>query len=514
MKGLQSLFAGRWAPLLTLVAGAALPLAFAPFYWWPLALVSPAVLFAVGAAAPERTALRAGYLFGLGFYGVGVSWVYISIGRYGHSGPVLAVLFTALFVALLAFFSWLCVKLARRLWPSGGVFTVVLAFPTVWLLLEWVRTWLLTGFPWLLIGYSQTDGPLAPFAPIVGVLGLSAVLAFLAGVLAWFLLRPSLRRGLTILVLVSVFLSGTRLMDNDWTDVAGDPLSVALIQGNISQDQKWSPEFFQITLDRYRELTERHWGVDLVVWPEAAVPNWYHRVADDYLLPLAEVGRSHGTELVLGVPFADLDTAKAYNSIVSLGAEPGVYHKRHLVPFGEYLPLRSVFGRALDLLGAPMSDFDAGVASEPLHAAGQPVGVSVCYEVAFGPEVAAALPASHLLINVSNDAWFGDSLAPHQHLQMARMRALETGRDMLRATNTGITAVIDHKGRIVARAPQFEVASLTAEATPRKGATPYVRWLEYPVLGVMSLVLAGLLVARLVTRRRPGADSADRLSRL
>lgn len=491
----QRVLAGRVAPLgLALAAGAALPLAFAPFDWWWLAPLCLAVLFAIGAGAGAVTAARAGYLFGLGFYGVGVSWVYISIGRYGQSGPVLAVLLTALFVAALALFPWLSVKLARRLRRGTGFIALAVAFPAVWVLLEWVRTWLFTGFPWLLLGYSQTDGPLAPLAPVTGVLGLSLALSVLAGVLAWLAMTPRPRRSLAALAVVVVMLLGLRLLDRDWTAPAGPALSAVLVQGNVPQELKWSPDFQQTTLDRYRELTEPHWGVDLVVWPEAAVPNWYHRLAHDYLEPLAERGLAHGSELVLGVPFFDLQSAKAYNSVVSLGAEPGIYHKRHLVPFGEYLPLRSVFGRAFDILGAPMSDFDAGTVAAPLHAAGYPIGTTVCYEVAFGPEVAAVLPAAQLLINVSNDAWFGDSLAPHQHLQMARMRALETGRDLLRATNTGITALIDHKGRIVARAPQFETTTLTVEATPRQGATPYVRWLDYPVLGLLAAALLGLLI--------------------
>lgn len=496
MLHLRQALTSRWAPVLALLAGAALPLAFAPFGWWWLAPVALAVLFAIGAAAPLRTAGWAGYCFGLGFYGVGVSWIFISISRYGHSGALLAGLATGLFVAFLALFPWLCVWLARRLRGGTDFVALAIAFPAVWLLLEWVRTWLLTGFPWLLLGYSQTDSPLAPLVPVTGVLGLSLVLSFVAGLLAWLLLLPKPRRLLAGLVVISLLMVGARLMERGWTSPSGPPLSVVLIQGNIPQEQKWSPEFLQFTLDRYQELTERHWGVDLIVWPEAAPPNWYHALAADYLEPLAERGLEHGTELVLGVPFADLATGNAYNSVISLGEQPGIYHKRHLVPFGEYVPLRNVFGRALDILGAPMSDFQAGEESLPLHAAGRDVGVSVCYEVAFGPEVADALPAAEFLINVSNDAWFGDSLAPHQHLQMARMRSLETGRGMLRATNTGITAVLDHHGQILAQAPQFEVATLAAEITPRQGATPYVQWRDKPVLGLLVLVLAGLLLAR------------------
>jgi len=498
------LFSSRWALLLALLAGMALPLAFSPFDWWWLGLLCPAILFAIGASAPSGIARRAAYLFGLGFYGVGVSWVYISMDRYGHSGPVLAALLTILLVAFLALFPVACVWLARCLRQGSGFLALVVAFPAAWVLLEWVRVWLFTGFPWLLLGYSQTDGPLQPLAPVFGVLGLSLVLSCLAGVLAWLWLVPQPRRIATGLLLVALTLSGARLLDHEWTEAAGEPLSVVLIQGNVSQDQKWSPEFLQTTLDRYRDLTRAHWGVDLIVWPEAAVPNWYHRVAHDYLEPLAAEGAAHGTELVLGIPFMDLNTGDAYNSIISLGADSGLYHKRHLVPFGEYVPLRDVLGPALDILGAPMSDFQAGTASTTLPAAGYDMGASICYEVVFSQEVAEALPAAKMLINISNDAWFGDSLAPHQHLQMARMRSLETGRSMLRATNTGISVVIDHKGRIVARAPQFEIASLEAEATPRQGATPYVRWLDYPVLGVVGMAL--LALGATGVRGRPSAE--------
>lgn len=493
---MQSFFNCRWAPLPALLAGAALPLAFAPFGWWWLAPFCLAVLFAIGISAPTRTAGRAAYLFGLGFFGVGVSWVYISMDRYGHSGPVLAAVLTVGLVAFLALFPWICVKLARRLCPRQGIAALLIAFPVAWVVLEWVRTWLLTGFPWLLLGYSQTDGPLQTLSPVFGVLGLSLALSFLAGVLAWVLTGPRPARVFTGIGLAALLLLSARLLDREWVEVAGEPLSVVLIQGNVAQDQKWSPEFLEITLERYRNLTEAHWGVDLIVWPEAAVPNWYHRLAYDYLEPLAEEGARHGTELVLGIPFLDLETGDAFNSIISMGEDSGIYHKRHLVPFGEYVPLRDVLGRALDILGAPMSDFQAGTASIPLRAAGYDMGASICYEVVFGPEVAEALPDSQMLINISNDAWFGDSLAPHQHLQMARMRSMETGRDMLRATNTGITTVIDYKGRITARAPQFEVASLAAQAVPRNGATPYVRWLDLPVLSLLAIAVGGLVVSR------------------
>jgi apolipoprotein N-acyltransferase len=491
----ERLFAGRWAPLLALLAGAALPLAFEPFDLSWLALICPAVLFAVTAAAPAKRALWSGYLFSLGFYGVGISWLYVSIGEYGDGGPVVGVIATAAFVAFMAVFPWLAIVLARRLRGGTGLVAVAVAFPVAWLLLEWLRTWFMTGFPWLLLGYSQTDSLLTPVAPVFGVLGVSTVLAFLAGLLARVLLAPSLRRGGAFALALLAALGLARMLEQPWTAPAGEPLKVALLQGNIAQDKKWDPGYFRETLERYVRLTESHWGADLIVWPEAAVPTYHDIVLESFFEPLGEMASEHGTDLLIGVPVREPD-GRAYNAVVSLSGEPGVYYKRFLVPFGEYLPLRDFFGQALDLLGAPMSDFSAGVAATPLHAAGYAIGVTVCYEVVYGPELAEVLPEAKLLVNVSNDAWFGDSLAPHQHLQMARMRAIETGRYMLRATNTGITAVIDHHGRIVEQAPQFKVASLAAQAVPRQGATPYVRWLDWPVLGLLAALFLSLLALR------------------
>jgi apolipoprotein N-acyltransferase len=486
------------AYIVAIAAGAALPLAFAPFGWAWVAFLSPAVLFAVVSAAPRRVALWSAYLFGLGYFGVGVSWVYISVSRYG-SGPLLAVVVTSLFVALLALFPWLAVYTVRRLRPQMDGLALWLGLPAAWVLSEWLRLWFLTGFPWLFLGYSQTDTLLADIAPVFGVLGVSLVVAVLAGALAWAALRLSPARAGACALAFGAMLGAAWLFDRDWTRPLSEPISVALLQGNIEQDKKWDPRYRALTLERYRALTERHWGAKLIIWPEAAVPAWYDQVADDYLAELRADAAEAGSALLLGVPVREED-GRAYNAVVSLTDQPGFYYKRHLVPFGEYIPLRDLIGRALDILGAPMSDFSSGTEARLLSAAGLPVGAFICYEAVFAPEVAALLPAAALLVNVSNDAWFGDSLGPQQHFQMARLRAIETGRDLLRATNTGITAAVDHKGRVLARAPQFEVASLTAEVTPRAGATPYVRWLDWPVL-ILSVAALGLLLTRRVRPR-------------
>ncbi|MFO6289144.1 apolipoprotein N-acyltransferase, partial [Pseudomonas aeruginosa] len=239
-----------------------------------------------------------------------------------------------------------------------------------------------------------------------------------------------------------------------------------------------------------------------VIWPEAAIPMW-HDQAKAYLAELEALADQAGTSLMIGVPVREAE-GRTYNAVVSLSDPSGFYYKRHLVPFGEYVPFRDLLGSALDVLGAPMSDFTPGREAHVLNAAGVPVGALICYEAVFGAEVTELLPEAQLLVNVSNDAWFGSSLGPLQHFQMARMRAIETGRDLLRATNTGITAAINHEGKVLKRAPQFEVATLSAEVTPRTGAPPYVRWRDWPVLGLTALGLGLLLLRRIRRHHRLG----------
>lgn len=416
----------------------------------------------------------------------------------------MAAVVTTAFVALLALFPWLAVYGVRKLRPRMDGVALWFGLPAAWVLSEWIRIWFLTGFPWLFLGYSQTDTPLANIAPVFGVLGVSFGVALLAGGLAWVCLRPGIKRVAVGVIVALGILSGAALLDRDWTTPAAEPLSVALLQGNIAQDKKWDPMYRAMTLERYRRLTAQHWGADLIVWPEAAVPVWYGQAAE-YLAALERAAREAGSALVLGVPVRD-DEGNAYNAVISLSEPPTFYYKRHLVPFGEYVPLRGLIGPALDILGAPMSDFAPGTEARLLRAAGIPVGAFICYEAAFGAEVADLLPEARLLINLSNDAWFGDSLGPQQHLQIARMRAIETERPLLRATNTGITAVIDHEGQVLERAPQFEVAAITAEVMPREEATPYMRWRDWPVLGVS----VGLLLYLALRRTRGGRRASGK----
>ncbi|HHH48513.1 MAG TPA: apolipoprotein N-acyltransferase [Gammaproteobacteria bacterium] len=485
--------------LVALLAGLALPFAFAPFGLFPLAIVSPAILFWLWRQMSARQAFFSGYLFGVGYFGLGASWVAVSMYRFGGMGVALSLLSTVLFVLVLAAFPALVGWLYRRYFPGfSSSLRLLLVLPALWGLLEWTRGWILTGFPWLALGYSQTDSPLAGVAPLLGVYSIGWLLTLSAGllVLAWQL--PG-RRWLPLVSLLGIWLLGSGLSQVEWSAPAGAPLRASLIQGNVPQNLKWLPEQRQPTIDLYTRLSRQHWAdSDIVIWPETALPAYYHQ-AERFLQGLAAEAARHGSNLMLGLPVRPASAPDTYyNSVVAVTDPPQIYSKHHLVPFGEYIPLKWLLGNLLDILQVPMADFSRGAAVQPpLEVAGQKIAVSICYEDAFGEEVIRALPAATLLVNVSNDAWFGDSLAPHQHLQMARMRSLETARPMFRATNNGISALIDHRGRVTARSPQFEVFVLSGSLQPRSGATPYVLGGNYPLL---ALLLSSLLLAVFLQR--------------
>ncbi|MDA1108188.1 MAG: apolipoprotein N-acyltransferase [Proteobacteria bacterium] len=493
--------AGWRGDALSLLAGALLPLAFAPLGLFPLALLALVLLFSVWLEASPRRALWRGWLFGVGQFGVGVSWVYVAIHDFGYASIFLASCLTALFVALLALFPAVLGYLVARFSPVIEWKKILLIFPAAWTLFEWLRGWVLTGFPWLNVGYSQIDAPLAGLAPVFGVYGVSWAVAFSAGLLLTLLLAGKKQRIGALAALSALWVGAALLGQMQWTHAQGSPLRVALVQGNIPQEIKWQPEQVQRTLDLYLDLTRQHWGSDLIVWPEAALPVFYHQLADTYLAGLQNEARTHRTDMLIGISVLERESQRYYNSMLSLGSSSGFYYKRHLVPFGDYLPFDDWLRGVIGFFDLPMSGYSAGPATQPLlEAAGYKIGVSICYEDVFGEEVIQALPQAALLVNGTNNAWYGDSFAPHQALQMSRMRALEAGRYMLRATTNGISAVIDARGGIVARSPQFATHVVTAAAQPMAGATPYVRWGNYPV--VIALLLA--LVWPALRATKPG----------
>lgn len=486
----------RRADLLALAAGAATPLAFAPFDLVPLAVLGPALLFATWRDAGAARAAWRGFLFGCGLFGVGVSWVYVSLYTYGHMPAPLAALGVALFVAALAAFPAAAGAVQAGFGASAPAWRLALAMPASWALFEWVRGWFLTGFPWLSLGYSQSDTALAGFAPWLGVYGMSFATALTAGLLAaaWHGRRYRLAfLGAAALI----WAAGAAAALPVWVRPAGTPLAVALVQGNVSLDIKWDPAHLDGIIARYLDLSRRAGAADLIVWPEAAVPGYFDRVAPQLVPRIGRLARARDADFIVGAVERDPGTGAHYNSVYALGNAEGRYRKRHLVPFGEYLPWPGLFGWIIDYLHIPMSDFRAGAAAQPpLEAAGHAIGISVCYEDAFGEEVIDALPAATVLVNVSEDSWFGDSLAPHQRIQMARLRTLESRRPMLRAANTGPSVIIDHRGNVLARSPQFTPYVLSGTVQPMSGMTPYARFGNVPAVSLMLLALAATLTRR------------------
>lgn len=454
----------------TLVAGllgVASVAGFAPFGLFPLPILALALLFRYWQrSASPRHAAWLGFCYGLGFFLAGVSWVYVSLHDVGGMAAPLALVATLLFCAYLALFPALAGYLARRSASADFFWRHVLLFAGLWTLTEWLRGWAFTGFPWLALGYAQTPpSPLAGFAAVLGVYGVGFLAALIAAALAldW-------RRKATWALVVALLAGGTLLRGMDWTQPVGEPLSVSLLQGNVPQSLKWVPERLPLSIDTYTRLAREH-PATLTVLPETAIPLFFDQVPTEVLRALT----LHG-ETLLGI--AVRQRAGGYvNGAVAVSQEPTFqsYAKRHLVPFGEYVP--PGFAWFFDYVRIPMADFSAGPANQPpLPVAGQKIAPNICYEDLFGEELLAALPQATLLVNLSNTAWFGDSLAQPQHLQIARMRALETGRMMLRATNTGITAAIAPDGRVIGQLPPFTAGALRVTAQGFTGLTPYARW--------------------------------------
>ncbi|NEV61699.1 apolipoprotein N-acyltransferase [Thiorhodococcus minor] len=484
--------------LVALGSGALSVLGFAPFSLFAIPVLALAAFYDSLTRATLSRAFWHGWLFGLGLLGFGVFWIRISLNEFGNMDAWVAHLATALFISGMALYYGLAGWLVRRLDPGPPWVAPLLLFPGFYVLCEWLRGWLLTGFPWLNLGYTQIEGPLAGYAPVIGVYGISLLVVVSAGLL-WGLLRWPLRaRLLAVAGLVAIWGGGAVLRGVDWTQPAGPAIKVSVLQANIPQAVKWEPGAAVDIAEAYLELTKEAFGADLILWPETALPSFLHQVREPLIAPLAERAREEGTEIVMGIPVMDLDTGRYFNGLVSLGSTEDLYAKRHLVPFGEFMPFKAWLGPLVALFEVPMSDFSRGDSARPLLTVGRHrVGASICYEDAFPNEVSQAMPEAEYLINVSNDAWFGDSLAPHQHLEISRMRALENGRSLARATNTGVSAIIDHKGALIATLPSFVRGSASAEIEPRTGATPYAIVGNWAAIGIaLTMILAGAGIGR------------------
>lgn len=486
----------RWLPpLLLLVAGALQTLTFSPFHWWWLG--PPAILLVLLAClqADPKALFRAGWLMGLGLFGTGASWVYISISVYGNTSAPIALLLTAAFVAGLALFPALTFWAWGKLAGTHPVRRLIL-FPALWILGDWVRGWLLTGFPWLYLGTAHVDGPLAGYAPLFGVFALT-FLVVASGValygLIWLLSRQRRAAAAALAApLLLAWLAGPLLAKFNWTERQPEPISVAAMQGNIPQQIKWDPEFLIEQIHIYLDLSAEDWNRDLLLWPETAIPLPQDRAAPIFERILDELGPN--STLITGIPwhgFSErLEDFTYHNSIMALGQGDGFYHKRKLVPFGEYVPMEQWLRGLIGFFDLPMSSFTRGPAQQsPLRVRDKRVMPFVCYEIAYPDFVATHARHTDLLITISNDGWFGHSLGPLQHQQIARMRALETGRFLLRGTNNGITAIIDDRGQVTDTIPQFTRDTLRGEVYLVKGNTPYMQAGSWPILTLAAILI-------------------------
>jgi len=486
------------------VAGMLLALSFAPFGWWPMAILVSAVLMWLWDGASPRRAAVLGFWFNAGTFSVGTYWLYIAIKEIGHSPFYLALLLMAGFVAIMGAYHALLGWAVAKYLPPRGAMRWLVGIPGAWLLIEWWRSWFLTGFGWLALGYAHTDNWMGSLAPVLGQYGLGLLTLILAGALTTMLLGDKRLRILSGAIFVTIWAVAFALRGVEWTQPYSRPITVAVVQGAIPQDEKWLEKNLESIIDIYTTRTREAYGADLIVWPESAIPDLANYHIELYRKVYQEAS-AKGSSLLMGTLRAE-ENAKTgeeeyFNSVLVMDkSTPGVgwHDKHHLVPFSEFFPVPGFVRSWLRLMNLPYSDFNRGAAQQaPLEAAGQRIAASICYEDAYGSTQLPALRTATLLVNVTNDAWFGHSPARHQHLQISRMRAWEAGRPMVRAANDGVSAVIGSRGEIVAKAPEYEANVMRASVQPRIGLTPYARTGNWLVV-CLALVfgLAGTYVGR------------------
>lgn len=472
---------------LAVFLGALTPLAFAPFQYFYLVFFTPALLLWVLEKHPSKS-FWIGLCFGVGFFGVGASWIYVSIHDYGYASPLLASILTGLFIMLMSMFFAVQLKIYSQWFSKVSVLGQILVYPSLWTLFEWMRGWFLGGFPWLYLGYSQIETPLAQgFAPVGGVFLVSYLVATCSVLLYSIIFKKY--RVIPIGVLIILVFTGFLLQSISWTKKNEGAIDVALIQPNIPQGEKWSSSQLQNTLQQNLVLTEPFWGKHLIIWPENAIP-LFSDLSQSYLDYLETTAKEHNSFLMTGIPLRDSLASSYYNGILLLGTTGGSYKKHYRVPFGEFVPFEKILRGVITFFDLPMSDFAAGLEHQlPLQAGILKIGPSICYEIAYPQFIATLAKKSNILVTISNDTWFGRSLGPHQHFQIARFRALEVGQYLLRGTNNGITAIIDSHGMVQARISQFEQTTLTGTVYAMTGMTPYVRYQNKLILWVVFFLI-------------------------
>lgn len=480
-------------PICIFALGAFSVLGFAPFYHFIATPISLAGLFYFWLRTRSaKDAAITGLIYGLGFYITGIYWIYISLHDFGNMPTLMAGIATFLLCAFMASFIALVGGLSVRFARDERLHCVIL-IAVFWSISDWVRSWIFTGFPWLTIGYSQIPAsPLAGFAPVMGIYGVSLLTVLLASLSAYFLINQKLKlvtQQKLAFGILSIIVLGFGLSRVTWSQATSKPISVALLQGNVAQSIKWDPNVAEATMQQYLGMAMKS-QAQLIVMPETALPI----LSSQMPKPMAEALKNHAIhnhgDIVFGI--VELDHGDYFNSAMSIGINPTqTYRKSHLVPFGEFIPLKALFGWIYrDWLNMPLSDLSRGsIHQQAIQVANMKAALNICYEDVFGEEIIRQLPQANILINITNDAWYGESLAAYQHLQFSQARALETGRMLLRATNTGATAIIDTKGQLKNHAPHFKTTVLNGFAQTHQGTTPYVRFGNGLFLGICAFLL-------------------------
>ena len=500
-----------------LLLGGLLTLGYAPFsHWWIVPLALSGFLYVLAQQTQPRP-FTLGFAFGLGWFGAGISWVHVSIADFGGMPLIASLGMMALLCAYLALFPAVLFTLLRRycrvqLWP--------LALPLLWLVMEWCRSVFLTGFPWLSLGYSQLHGPLSGWFAVVGEIGVSALLVLVcSSAVCWLALKNTTQgqKQTAIGLITLILLAGIFLEQHAWVTPTGKTAKIAMVQGNIQQELRWVPEQDLPTMRKYQNMTAEHWDADVVIWPEAAIPK-LEPLAIEYLQTLDQQAIAHNSALITGIVNYNFETREAYNNLLAIGLKQrqdeqtqdltvprGQYYyphgnryaKHHLLPIGEFIPFEDWLRKVAPIFDLPMSSFSRGDYQQAnLQANGYYFAPAICFEIAFPKQIAANLyDRTDFIITVSNDAWFGHSHGPAQHLEIAQVRAKEFGLPVLRATNNGITAFIDPNGHIQSRLAQFEAAVLSDDIALVEGKTPYRLLGNWPIwlLSTLSFALAVFL---------------------
>ena len=510
MHAMQIITQNKLFSSLTLfLLGAFCVLGFAPFYFYPASILSLIGLcyFWHQDCTPKQAAV-AGLIYGLGLFIFGIYWIYISLHDFGNMPSIIAALATFLLCAFMALFTSLVGAISVKISRKQSL-QLLISIPVFWALADWTRSWIFTGFPWLTMGYSQVpNSPLAGFTPITGIYGVSMITVFIANLIGfWLAKKPvsNIWKRNSIALLVTICIAGSFLKLVEWTKPTSQPISVALLQGNIAQDLKWNPENVEHTLNLYLQMVESS-SAKLIITPETALPLLSNEIPTELVSRLQLLSARNQSTVLVGM--IERENGEYFNSMLNLSIpHPEAYRKSHLVPFGEFIPFKAAFGWIYrDLLNMPLSDLSRGsIHQQPMSIAGEKVALNICYEDVFGEEIIRQLPTATLLVNASNDAWYGQSNAAYQHMQFSQARALETGRTVLRATNTGATAIIDPHGNLLAHAPHFTETTLNGMAQGYRGSTPYVRWgnwlfLALSFIGLISICLPNFLASRRKTK--------------